>query len=140
MLKSLRSIVFSFFLPLAVLKLAYADEFIIPAPPQIGAAGYFVMDADTDEVLVEFNSDQRLPPASLTKIMTSYVAAKELSKGSISLDDKVSVSVKAWRMEGSRMFIREGTTVRLEEILRGIIIQSGNIGSSNAFFVKSNHS
>ena len=129
MLKSIRSTGFCFFLPLVAFNLAYADEFIIPAPPQIEAEGYFVMDANTDEVLVEFNSDQRLAPASLTKIMTSYVAAKELSKGSISLDDEVSVSVKAWRMEGSRMFIREGTTVRLEDILRGIIVQSGNDAS-----------
>ena len=129
MLKSIRSTGFCFFLPLVALNLAFADEFIIPAPPQIEAEGYFVMDANTDEVLVEFNSDQRLAPASLTKIMTSYVAAKELSKGSISLDDEVSVSVKAWRMEGSRMFIREGTTVRLEDILRGIIVQSGNDAS-----------
>ena len=129
MLNSVRSMVFCFFLPLVATNLAYADEFIIPAPPQIGAVGYFLMDANTEEVLVEFNSDQRLPPASLTKIMTSYVAAKELAKGSISLDDEVNVSVKAWRMEGSRMFIREGTTVRLEEILRGIIVQSGNDAS-----------
>ena len=129
MLKSIRLIVFCFLLPLVTINSAYADEFIIPAPPQIGAEGYFLMDANTDEVLVEFNSDQRLPPASLTKIMTSYVAAKELAKGSISLDDEVSVSVKAWRMEGSRMFIREGTSVRLEEILRGIIVQSGNDAS-----------
>ena len=129
MLKSIRSIVFCFLLPLVTINSAYADEFIIPAPPQIGAEGYFLMDANTDEVLVEFNSDQRLPPASLTKIMTSYVAAKELAKGSISLDDEVSVSIKAWRMEGSRMFIREGTSVRLEEILRGIIVQSGNDAS-----------
>ncbi len=129
MLKSIRSIVFCFLLLLVATNLAYADKFIIPAPPQISAEGYFLMDANTDEVLVEFNSDQRLPPASLTKIMTSYVAAKELAKGSISLDDEVSVSVKAWRMEGSRMFIREGTSVRLEEILRGIIVQSGNDAS-----------
>ena len=129
MLKSIRSTGFCFLLPLVAFNSVYADEFIIPAPPQIEAEGYFVMDANTDEVLVEFNSDQRLAPASLTKIMTSYVAAKELSKGSISLDDEVSVSVKAWRMEGSRMFIREGTTVRLEDILRGIIVQSGNDAS-----------
>ena len=129
MLKSIRSIVFCFLLPLVSTNSAYADEFIIPAPPQIGAEGYFLMDANTDKVLVQFNSDQRLPPASLTKIMTSYVAAKELAKGSISLDDEVNVSVKAWRMEGSRMFIREGTSVRLEEILRGIIVQSGNDAS-----------
>ena len=100
MLKRIRSTFFYFLLSLVVTNLAYSDNFIIPAPPQIDADGYFLMDANTDEVLVEFNSDQRLPPASLTKIMTSYVAAKELAKGSISLDDEVSVSVKAWRMGG----------------------------------------
>ncbi|MBA57916.1 MAG: serine-type D-Ala-D-Ala carboxypeptidase [Gammaproteobacteria bacterium] len=108
---------------------AGADNFIIPAPPQISAEGYLLIDANTDEIIVSFNSEQRLPPASLTKIMTSYVAAKELEKNSISLDDEVDVSVKAWRMEGSRMFIREGTKVSLEDILRGVIIQSGNDAS-----------
>ncbi len=129
MIISFRSIVFCFLMALLAVNLAYADKFIVPAPPQIGAEGYFLMDAVTDEILVEYNSDQRLPPASLTKIMTSYVAAKELAKGSISLNDEVSVSIKAWRMEGSRMFIREGTLVRLEDILRGIIVQSGNDAS-----------
>ena len=108
---------------------ACADNFIVPAPPQINAEGYLLIDASTDEIIVGFNSEQRLPPASLTKIMTSYVAAKELEKDSISLDDEVNVSVKAWRMEGSRMFIREGTKVRFEDILRGVIIQSGNDAS-----------
>src|SRR5690606_32980073 len=70
-----------------------------------------------------------LPPASLTKIMTDYVAAVELEAGNITMDDMVHVSVKAWRAEGSKMFIQEGTTVRLEDILRGIIIQSGNDAS-----------
>ena len=102
---------------------------IIPAPPQLSAEGYLLMDAATGDALVEFNAEQRLPPASLTKIMTSYVAAKEIELGSISMDDEVNVSVKAWRMGGSRMFIREGTRVRLDDILRGIIIQSGNDAS-----------
>lgn len=102
---------------------------IIPAPPQLAATGYLLIDAKTGKSLVEFNAEQRLPPASLTKIMTSYVAAQELRRGTISRDDQVRVSIKAWRMEGSRMFIREGTEVRLEDILRGVIIQSGNDAS-----------
>lgn len=92
---------------------AQAAPAIIPAPPQLAAEGYLLIDAVTGTALVEFNANQRLPPASLTKIMTSYVAAKEIERGTISLDDQVAVSIKAWRMEGSRMFIQEGTQVRL---------------------------
>ena len=106
-----------------------ADPAIIPAPPELAAEGYLLIDATTGSAMVEFNADQRLPPASLTKIMTSYVAAKEIERGTITLDDEVAVSIKAWRMEGSRMFIQEGTKVRLEDILRGIIVQSGNDAS-----------
>jgi D-alanyl-D-alanine carboxypeptidase (penicillin-binding protein 5/6) len=108
---------------------ALAAPAIIPAPPQIAAEGYLLIDALTGKQLVSYNSEQRLPPASLTKVMTSYVAARELARGTVSLDDMVNVSVKAWRMEGSRMFIKEGTRVRFEDILRGIIIQSGNDAS-----------
>ncbi len=102
---------------------------ITPLPPQLAAEGYLLIDAATGAAMVEFNAEQRLPPASLTKIMTSYVAARAIESGTVSMDDEVSVSVKAWRMGGSRMFIREGTRVRLEDILRGIIIQSGNDAS-----------
>ena len=108
---------------------ALAAPAIIPAPPQVAADGYLLLDAATGKMLVSHNSEQRLPPASLTKIMTSYVAAQELARGTVSLDDMVPVSVKAWRMEGSRMFIKEGTRVRFEDLLRGIIIQSGNDAS-----------
>ena len=107
----------------------YASPAIIPSPPQLAADGYLLIDAATGSSLVDVNDDQRLPPASLTKIMTSYVAAKEIKRGSISLADDVEISVKAWKMEGSRMFIREGTKVRLEDILRGVIVQSGNDAS-----------
>lgn len=102
---------------------------IIPRPPEIAGSSYILIDATTNEILVEYNSDLPLPPASLTKIMTSYVAANELEAGNISLSDDVHVSVNAWQTEGSKMFIQEGTTVRLEDILRGIIIQSGNDAS-----------
>lgn len=106
-----------------------ADAQIIPRPPQINATSYILMDAATGAVLVESNADTPLPPASLTKIMTTYVADSEIAAGNISLDDEVHVSVKAWKTEGSKMFIQEGTKVRLEDIMRGIIIQSGNDAS-----------
>lgn len=105
------------------------DKPIIPPPPQVAASGYLLMDADTGKVLVEHNAREPLPPASLTKIMTSYIAAMELEAGRIKLTDQVPISVKAWRAPGSRMFVREGTTVPLEDLLKGIDIQSGNDAS-----------
>ncbi len=121
-------------MPVVMLLLSFASTavvaaVIVPSPPQLAAEGYLLIDATTGHVLVEHNASQRLPPASLTKIMTSYIAAKELEKGTITHDDEVHVSVKAWRTGGSRMFIQEGTKVRLEDILRGMIIQSGNDAS-----------
>lgn len=110
-------------------SLTAAEKPIIPPPPQVAASSYLLMDADTGEVLVEENAHQPLPPASLTKIMTSYIAAMEIEAGRVKLTDQVPISVKAWQAPGSRMFIREGTTVPLEDLLRGIIIQSGNDAS-----------
>jgi D-alanyl-D-alanine carboxypeptidase (penicillin-binding protein 5/6) len=91
------------------------------------------MDANIGEVLIEENADERRSPASLTKIMTTYVADKEIEAGHITLNDDVFVSVKAWSLDcgnnSSCMFIKEGDHVRLEDIMRGIIIQSGNDAS-----------
>ena len=101
----------------------------IPSAPKLQATGYLLIDATNGEVLVEHNADQPLPPASLTKMMTAYIAEREIAEGRISFDDKVPVSIKAWKTGGSRMFIREGTEVRLEDLLRGIVIQSGNDAS-----------
>ena len=101
----------------------------IPAAPKLQATGYLLIDATNGEVLVEQNADQPLPPASLTKMMTAYIAEREIAEGRINFDDKVPVSIKAWKTGGSRMFIREGTEVRLEDLLRGIVIQSGNDAS-----------
>lgn len=103
--------------------------FIVPQPPTIEAKSYVLMDAQSKKVLVEFNSREKLPPASLTKIMTSYVAAAEVDSGRLKLDEMVPVSVTAWETPGSRMFIREGTSVSVSDLLRGIIIQSGNDAS-----------
>jgi serine-type D-Ala-D-Ala carboxypeptidase (penicillin-binding protein 5/6) len=102
---------------------------IIPPPPTVAASSYLLIDATTRKVLVEHNSRESLPPASLTKIMTGYLAAVELEAGRIHMDDQVPISVKAWKAPGSRMFIREGTTVPLRDLLNGIIIQSGNDAS-----------
>lgn len=112
-----------------VTPLAARAQAIIPAPPQLAAEAWLLVDATTGTVLVEKNGEQRLPPASLTKIMTSYIVEEELDRGTVTMDDMVNVSVRAWQMEGSRMFIREGTQVRLEDLLRGVIIQSGNDAS-----------
>ena len=101
----------------------------IPAAPKLQASGYLLVDAINGEILVEHNAEEPLPPASLTKMMTAYIAEREITAGRMSFDDQVPVSVKAWKTGGSRMFIREGTEVRLEDLLRGIIIQSGNDAS-----------
>ena len=106
--------------------IAWAAAPIVPSAPGIAADAFILMDADTRKVIAESNSEEPLPPASLTKLMTGYVAAAELESGRLSLSDQVHVSVNAWRTEGSRTFIQEGTQVSVENLLRGVIIQSGN--------------
>lgn len=108
---------------------ALARQVIIPAPPQLAATGYLVMDANTGKVLVEHNADEQLPPASLTKMMTSYIVSSEIHSGNVREEDPVDISVTAWKMGGSKMFVREGTRVSVKELLRGVIIQSGNDAS-----------
>ena len=102
---------------------------IIPRPPQIAASSYILLDAVTGKVIVEENADVQLPPASLTKIMTAYIAEVEIDNGNMSLDDEVHISEKAWRTQGSKMFVDVNSNVRVEDLLRGIIIQSGNDAS-----------
>ncbi|TCK05908.1 penicillin-binding protein 6 [Marinobacterium mangrovicola] len=106
-----------------------AASTMVPAPPQIAGTAYLVMDGDTGEVLLSQNADERFAPASLTKMMTSYIVEYEMSEGNISEEDMVPISEKAWRTEGSRMFVREGTQVRLGDLLKGVVIQSGNDAS-----------
>ena len=102
---------------------------IVPSPPKLDASSYLVMDIDSDELIVANNVDSRVEPASLTKIMTVYVAAREIASGNINLEDEVIVSEKAWRMEGSRMFIEVNNKVTVNDLLKGIVIQSGNDAS-----------
>lgn len=102
---------------------------VIPAMPELAASSYVLMDAASGKILVESNADERLPPASLTKLMTAYIATKEIQRGQISEEDMVTVSEKAWRTGGSRMFIDVGKQVSVDDLLHGIIIQSGNDAS-----------
>ena len=107
----------------------YAGAGIIPAPPQINATAYLLMDFNSKQMLAEKNIDEKLQPASLTKVMTVYVIASELAAGRLSMDEKVIVSEKAWKMGGSRMFIEVNKEVSVGDLLKGIIIQSGNDAS-----------
>ncbi|MEJ2514096.1 MAG: D-alanyl-D-alanine carboxypeptidase [Gammaproteobacteria bacterium] len=101
----------------------------VPAAPAIPARGYILLDARSGDVLAEKQADDPMDPASITKLMTAYAVFAELAKGNLSLDDMVTVSEKAWRTPGSRTFIEVGTRVRLEDLVRGMIIQSGNDAS-----------
>ena len=100
-----------------------------PAPPLLGAKSYLVVDAKTGKELATLDADKRLPPASLTKIMTAYVVFRSLRDNQIGLQDEVTISEKAWRMEGSRMFVEVGKRVSVEQLLLGLIVQSGNDAS-----------
>lgn len=102
---------------------------LIPSPPKLAATGYVLQDFHSGRILAEDNASERMEPASLTKMMTAYAVIHELQSGNIKLDDKVLVSEKAWRMEGSRMFIKVNTRVSVRELLKGMIIQSGNDAS-----------
>lgn len=100
-----------------------------PAPPVIGAKSYLVVDATTGKELASLDPDLPLAPASLTKIMTTYVVFTALKQGQVALQDEVTISEKAWRMPGSRMFVEVGKRVTIEDLLMGMIVQSGNDAS-----------
>ncbi|MDN2481785.1 serine hydrolase [Vibrio agarivorans] len=106
-----------------------ANASIVPSPPAVAAKGYVLMDYHTGELLAASNENTRLSPASLTKMMTSYVIGQEVKAGNVSLDDDVTISKNAWARNfpgSSKMFLEVGKTVKLEELNKGIIIQSGN--------------
>lgn len=99
---------------------------IIPAPPELSAKSYVLMDANTGKILVQKNAHQKLPPASLTKVMSIYVIENALANGQINLDDPVRITKKAWQTKGSRMFVKPDTNVPVRDLIKGIIIASGN--------------
>ena len=98
----------------------------IPKAPSSGAKSFIIMDFDSGRVIAEENADQSYDPASITKLMTAYVIFNELESGNISLSDMVTISEKAWRTPGSRMFVEVGKLVSVEDLLQGMIVQSGN--------------
>lgn len=113
-------------------------------PPQLNATAWLLMDTQSGQVLVEKNADQRIEPASLTKLMSAYLAFAALRQGRINLTDNVPVTETAWKTGGSRMFIEPNKPVTVDELLHGMIVQSGNdatvalaesIGGSEAGFV-----
>lgn len=98
----------------------------IPAPPQVAAKNYILIDANSGRVLAEKDADVEVEPASITKLMTSYVIYKEIEAGRLSMDDIVTISEKAWRMGGSRMYVEVDSKVSVYDLMKGLIIQSGN--------------
>ena len=108
---------------------AESPEVSTPSAPTIDAAAYILQDYHTGKVLAENNADAKLAPASLTKIMTVYVVFTELSNGHLHLEDMVTISEKAWKTSGSRMFVELGNQIKVEDLLKGVIIQSGNDAS-----------
>ena len=108
---------------------AYAIPKAIPKAPSIAAKSYILMDYDSNIILSQVNADMPVAPASITKVMTAYVVFSELEEGNINLQDKVTISKKAWKTPGSRMFIKVNTKVTIEDLLQGMIIQSGNDAS-----------
>lgn len=102
---------------------------MVPAAPSLAASSWVLLDAKSGRVILENNAHERVPPASLTKLMTAYIAEYEISSRRLSEDAQVRVSEHAWRTGGSRMFLKVNTTVPVNELMKGIVIQSGNDAS-----------
>jgi D-alanyl-D-alanine carboxypeptidase (penicillin-binding protein 5/6) len=120
------------FIVLALLAAGLTAGLLVAGPMRTAAAletaarEAILVDATTGTVLLAKNADQRMPPASMSKIMTAYLVFQRLKEGRLSLDDALPVSEKAWRKGGSKMFVEVGKKVRVEDLLRGVIVQSGN--------------
>ena len=99
---------------------------MVPKAPKLNLESYILLESNTNTVIAEFNSDNQISPASMTKVMTGYVIADQIASGAISLDDKVLISEKAWKTGGSKMFIEAGKRISVRDLLSGIVIQSGN--------------
>jgi D-alanyl-D-alanine carboxypeptidase (penicillin-binding protein 5/6) len=105
-------------IPLLITNFIYAQSFV-PDAPELDLKSYILIEPNTNTVIAEFNSDSEIEPASMTKIMTSYVVADQIANDLIFLDDQVLISEKAWRMEGSKMFIEAGKKVSVSDLLKG---------------------
>lgn len=127
-LTALRPLLLPLLLILTWLALGWtaAHAQAIPPPPQWPVRGYVLMDYQSGNLLAELKSDERMEPASITKLMTGYVIYQALKSDKIRLDDQVTISEKAWRTQGSKMFIKIGSQVSVEDLLMGMVVQSGN--------------
>lgn len=124
-------------------------ELPLPSAPTLAAKSYVLMDFNSGQFLVENNPDMRVEPASITKLMSAYIIYGAIKRGDLTLETPINISEKAWRMEGSKMFVRVGTQVKVDDLLNGMIIQSGNdatialaehiAGSEEAFAAMMNH-
>jgi len=139
----------SLLLALLIPAVSWSAAKPIPNPPSLDATSYFLVDFDSGRVLAEDNPDETVEPASITKLMTAYLVDKAIADGDVQLDEMVTISEKAWRMQGSKMFVEVGKQVSVEDLLKGLIIQSGNdasvalaehiAGSESAFAGYMNH-
>ena len=102
------------------------SQSFVPNAPELNLKSYMLIEPNTNTIIAESNSDGFVEPASMTKVMTAYVVADQIKNDLISIDDKVLISEKAWKMGGSKMFIEVGKRVSILDLLKGIIIQSGN--------------
>ena len=115
-----------YFLLIVPFCMDLSAQSLVPKAPKLNLSSYILIEASTNTVIAEFNSDNQIAPASMTKVMSGYVIADQIANGSISLDDQVLISEKAWKTGGSKMFIEAGKRVSVKDLLSGIIIQSGN--------------
>jgi len=125
----IRSFLISLTLLMASAAASAAVNMPVPAPPIVGAKSFLLLDGNTGAELASLEADKRLAPASLTKLMTAYAIFRALADDQINLEDEVTVSEKAWRTQGSRMFIEVGSRVSVQDLLLGMIVQSGNDAS-----------
>lgn len=119
------------FLLIIVSSTVFASPVILPAPPQLSSSAYLLMDAASGKVIVEHNADDRVPPASLTKMMTAYIVSEEVEQGRVGENDLVRITDNAWKKGGAKsggstMFLDPRTEVAVIDLLRGVIVQSGN--------------
>ena len=119
--------IITFFTVIVITSISYASP--IPPAPNLNVKAYVLLDFDSQMILASYNKDLTLPPASITKMMTAYVAFTELKEKNISLDEEILVSKKAWKTGGSKMFIEVGKRVKVRDILQGVITVSGNDAS-----------
>ena len=115
-------------LPLCFSFIINSQSFV-PNSPELDLKSYILIEPNTNTIIAEFNSDSQIEPASMTKVMTAYVVADQIKNNLISLDDKVLISERAWKMGGSKMFIEVGKKVSVLDLIKGIMIQSGNDAS-----------